>query len=119
MAGGLNTTVTASLSLLGMEHELASLDLVTVQDCGEADNYGGYAWYIRTFDVPADFPTEDLTMAVGYFDEANETYVNGHLIGSSGMRYDIAPENVGIYSRLFSRRRMLCRRISEPGKQPV
>ena len=162
MAEGLNTTVSASISLLGMEHELASLDLVTVQDIGEADdeklidlmgnwyfkayktyrrndatvvdldriayltpdvyetwgtvqpclgwwtgdfdaslggqdNYGGYAWYIRTFDVPADFPTEDLTMAVGYFDEANETYVNGHLIGSSGMRYDIAPDNVGVY----------------------
>ena len=162
MADGLNTTVTASISLLGMEHQIATLDLVTVQDVGEADdeklidlmgtwyfkayktyrrndatvvdldriayltpdvyeswgkvqpclgwwtsdfdaslngqdNYGGYAWYIRTFDVPADFPTDDLTMAVGYFDEANETYVNGQLIGSSGMRYDIAPDGVGVY----------------------
>ncbi len=162
MADGLNTTVTATLSILGMNHELASLSLVTVQDVGEADdeklvdlmgnwyfkayktyrgndstvvdldrisyltpdvyekwgvvqpclgwwtgdfdeslggqdNYGGYAWYIRTFEVPEDFPKEDLTMAVGYFDEANETYVNGQLIGSSGMRYDIAPDGVGVY----------------------
>ncbi len=162
MADGLNTTVKASISLLGMEHDIASLDLVTVQDVGEADdeklidlmgtwyfkayktyrrndktiveldkiadivpevyetwgrvqpclgwwtadfdsslggqdNYGGYAWYVRTFEVPADFPTEDLTMAVGYFDEANETYVNGHLIGSNGMDFTIAGEGVGVY----------------------
>ena len=59
-------------------------------------NYGGYAWYVRTFEVPEGFATEDLILTVGYFDEACEVYVNGVLIGSSGMDYTIA-EGIGVY----------------------
>ena len=59
-------------------------------------NYGGYAWYVRTFDLPEDFPTEGLVMAAGYFDEANELYINGKLVGSTGMDYTIA-DGIGVY----------------------
>lgn len=161
MADGLNTTVSVSADILGMDRELASLSLVSVQDTGSADdeqqidlmgnwyfnayktykkndtevvpldkvenitedvyttwgtvqpglgwwtndfdaslggnaNYGGYAWYVRTFDLPEDFPTEGLVMATGYFDEANEVYINGKLVGSTGMDYTIA-DGVGVY----------------------
>lgn len=161
MAAGLNTTVSVSAEILGMNRELSSLSLVSVQDTGSADdeqqvdlmgnwyfkayksykrndtevveldkvenitedvyttwgtvqpglgwwtndfdsslggngNYGGYAWYVRTFDLPEDFPTEGLVMATGYFDEANEVYINGKLVGSTGMDYTIA-EGIGVY----------------------
>lgn len=161
MADGLNTTVSVSAEILGMDRDLASLSLVSVQDTGSADdeqqvdlmgnwyfkayktykrndteiteldkvenitedvyttwgtvqpglgwwtndfdsslegngNYGGYAWYVRTFDLPEDFPTEGLVMAAGYFDEANEVYINGKLVGSTGMDYTIA-EGIGVY----------------------
>lgn len=161
MADGLNTTVSVSADILGMNRELASLSLVSVQDTGSADdeqqidlmgnwyfnaykpykrndtevvaldkvenitedvyttwgtvqpglgwwtsdfdaslggnaNYGGYAWYVRTFDLPENFPTEGLVMATGYFDEANEVYINGKLVGSTGMDYTIA-DGVGVY----------------------
>ena len=35
-------------------------------------------------------------MATGYFDEANEVYINGKLVGSTGMDYTIA-DGVGVY----------------------
>ena len=161
MASGINTTLSATASFLGMTQDLASLSMVSVQDTGEADdeqlvdlmgnwyfkayktyrpndttveeldqianitpdvyetwgvvqpalgwwtgdfdeslggqdNYGGYAWYVRTFELAEDFPKEGLLFTIGYFDEANEVYVNGTRIGSLGMRYDIA-EGIGVY----------------------
>lgn len=59
-------------------------------------NYEGYAWYVREFEVPEDFAAEDLVAAVGKFDEANEVYINGKLVGSTGMLYDVA-EGIGVY----------------------
>ena len=60
-------------------------------------NYGGYAWYVRTFYVPEDFPTEGLILSGGKFDEANEMYINGVLVGSLGMDYTINDEHIGVY----------------------
>lgn len=161
MAPGINTTVTADISFLGMTRQLAELSLVSVQETGTADdeqqidlmgnwhfkayksykkndtsvveldraenitedvykewgivqpglgwwtsdfdsslgnndNYSGYAWYVRNFDVPEDFPKEGLIMAAGYFDEANEVYINGIRVGSTGMDYTIA-DGIGVY----------------------
>ena len=58
-------------------------------------NFAGYAWYVRTFDIPKEFTKEDLILTVGYFDEANETYVNGKLVGSNGIVFD--ENGVGSY----------------------
>ncbi len=60
------------------------------------DNYAGYAWYVRTFEVPEDFPSGELTLAAGFFDEANEVYVNGKLVGSTGMDYS-SGDGIGVY----------------------
>ena len=65
-------------------------------DEGFTSQYGGYAWYVRTFEVPEDFATEGLVMATGYFDEANEVFINGVRVGSTGMDYTIA-DGVGVY----------------------
>lgn len=58
-------------------------------------NFSGYAWYVRTFKIPADFPKEGLLCPVGYFDESNEVYINGHLVGSTGVNFD--ENGVGTY----------------------
>lgn len=63
---------------------------------GGNGNYGGYAWYVRSFDLPEDFPKDGLILAVGCFDEANEVYINGNRVGSTGMDYTIA-EGIGVY----------------------
>ena len=41
----------------------------------------------KNFDLPEekDFKTEGLVVAVGCFDESNEVYINGKLIGSNGI----------------------------------
>ena len=162
MADGINTTLTAEISFMGMSHQAGSLFMVAVQDTGTADdeqqvdlmgdwyfkaykpysrndastveldkvanlteqeytswgvvqpclgwwtadfdeslggnaNYSGYAWYVRTFDLPEekDFKTEGLVVAVGCFDESNEVYINGKLIGSNGINFN--DEGVGFY----------------------
>ena len=162
MADGINTTLTAEISFMGMSHQAGSLSMVAVQDTGTADdeqqvdlmgdwyfkaykpysrndastveldkvanlteqeytswgvvqpclgwwtadfdeslggnaNYSGYAWYVRTFDLPEekDFKTEGLVVAVGCFDESNEVYINGKLIGSNGINFN--DEGVGFY----------------------
>lgn len=60
------------------------------------ENFGGYAWYVRTFDVPEDFPQQQLLLSAGFFDEANEVYINGALVGSTGMDYTQV-EGIGVY----------------------
>ena len=54
---------------------------------GYADmgSYVGRAWYRREFFVPADFPTEDLTLLAGKIDDADEVFINGQKVGSTGM----------------------------------
>ena len=52
------------------------------------DNKTGYGWYVKEFDYDTSLPDEDLVLSVGRFDEANEVYVNGTLVGSNGMNYD-------------------------------
>ncbi|APH06209.1 alpha/beta hydrolase-fold protein [Bacillus weihaiensis] len=59
---------------------------------GGNPNWTGYAWYVREFDMPTDFKSEDLLLALGKFDEANEVYVNGVRVGATGI-----PEAGGNY----------------------
>ena len=47
--------------------------------------YTGRAWYRREFFVPEDFPTEDLTLLAGKIDDADEVFINGQKVGSTGM----------------------------------
>jgi len=46
--------------------------------------YDGYAWYRKVFILPSDYSGELLYLSLGYVDDVDETYVNGHLVGSSG-----------------------------------
>ncbi len=44
----------------------------------------GVVWYRFTFDVPADFKTENLELVLGKINSADETYVNGQMVGATG-----------------------------------
>ncbi|MGB4659674.1 MAG: alpha/beta hydrolase-fold protein [Mobilitalea sp.] len=59
-----------------------------------SSNRACYAWYVRTFDLSASFPKEDLLLTIGKFDEANEVYLNGTLVGNTGYKYT---GTVGVY----------------------
>ena len=55
--------------------------------------YAGYAWYVREFEIPETFDTNGLMINLGMVDEADETYINGVRVGSTGIeeeggRYD-------------------------------
>ena len=48
--------------------------------------YAGYAWYVRSFDVPAEFDRTGLQIDAGMIDEADEIYINGVRVGSCGIK---------------------------------
>ncbi len=45
--------------------------------------YDGFAWYKRTFNVPAGFTKEPLVVLLGKIDDFDKVYINGKLIGST------------------------------------
>ncbi len=47
--------------------------------------YSGYAWYAKDFTIPADFPAGDYTLALGCFDETDLVFVNGTMVGGTGL----------------------------------
>ena len=51
----------------------------------------GWAWYARTFTVPADFTKENLLLLVGYCDDRAEVFVNGKRIGGTGINDEGVP----------------------------
>lgn len=46
--------------------------------------YDGYAWYRKHFYCPSEAKGRDITLELGYIDDVDEVYVNGHLVGSTG-----------------------------------
>ncbi len=47
--------------------------------------YVGYAYYVKDFTLPADFPKETAYFPVGSLDETDMLFINGKLVGSMGM----------------------------------
>ncbi|MDJ0334622.1 alpha/beta hydrolase-fold protein [Salinibacterium sp. G-O1] len=48
-------------------------------------SYDGFAWYRLTFDLPAQAEGTNLVASLGFLDDVDEAYLNGVLIGSSGV----------------------------------
>lgn len=46
--------------------------------------YDGFAWYRSTFEIPDAWKKEDLILNIGAIDDADETYLNGTLVGRTG-----------------------------------
>jgi hypothetical protein len=59
--------------------------------------YNGYAWYRTSFILSSEFRKTDLYLILGYIDDVDQTYINGHLIGISG---DYPPKYRTAYNAL-------------------
>jgi len=46
--------------------------------------YDGFAWYRKTFMLPASAQNKNVYAHIGYVDDACEVFINGHLIGEGG-----------------------------------
>lgn len=46
--------------------------------------YDGYAWYRTSFKLSSEMEDKDLYLVLGYVDDVDQTFINGHLIGVSG-----------------------------------
>ena len=49
------------------------------------ENYDGFAWYKKTFFLPENFDGEGMILLLGKIDDIDQTYVNGILVGSTGL----------------------------------
>jgi sialate O-acetylesterase len=48
------------------------------------NGYNGYAFYRKTFEIPSAYKDRTLYLNMGYIDDVDEVYLNGHKIGASG-----------------------------------
>ena len=46
--------------------------------------YDGYAWYRKEFELNSDLDGKSVYLYIGYIDDVDEVFVNGHLIGLTG-----------------------------------
>jgi hypothetical protein len=46
--------------------------------------YDGFAWYRKTFKLPADFTTDDMVILLGRIDDMDQVFINGKLVGGTG-----------------------------------
>jgi hypothetical protein len=46
--------------------------------------YDGFAWYRKTFKLPANFTTDDMVILVGRIDDMDQVFINGKLVGETG-----------------------------------
>lgn len=60
---------------------------VTSNFGGSFFDYGiiGDGYYVRTFNLPENFDAQDLILSIGYLDDRGETFINGQLVGATGM----------------------------------
>ena len=48
-------------------------------------DYIGYGWHVKEFEIPSDFPEGEYYVPMGYFDETDICFINGKIIGSTGL----------------------------------
>jgi sialate O-acetylesterase len=64
--------------------EWATIDVPEFWEDQGYDEYDGYAWYRKRFDVPAEIIDQRLVMIAGKIDDIDEVYINGELVGRTG-----------------------------------
>lgn len=50
----------------------------------EGEKYVGFAWYRLHIKLPKEKPEDALAIELGWIDDVDATYLNGHLIGKTG-----------------------------------
>lgn len=63
--------------------------------------YDGFAWYKRTFTIPANFTREEVVLLVGKIDDFDKVYINGKLIGSTNDQEDYGSSTSYEKSRVY------------------
>jgi hypothetical protein len=48
------------------------------------NTYDGFAWYRKTFKLPAGFQEKDLVLIMGQIDDLDEVFINGKYVGGTG-----------------------------------
>ena len=48
------------------------------------NGYNGYAFYRKNINIPSTYKGRMLYLNMGYIDDVDEVYLNGHKIGSTG-----------------------------------
>jgi Glycosyl hydrolases family 2, sugar binding domain/Beta-galactosidase second all-beta domain len=76
--------------------------------------YNGYAWYRKQIHIPHHIQNKSLYISLGYIDDADEVYLNGRLIGSSG---SFPPKFETAYNAY--RKYPVSAEYFEPGKENV
>jgi sialate O-acetylesterase len=76
------------LSFLNNDNEKTSSIKLMVPahwDIQGYQNYDGFAWYRKTFFLSKDFDGQNMILLLGKIDDIDQTYVNGILVGSTGL----------------------------------
>ena len=68
---------------------------------GVWDDFDGIGWFRRSFDLPAAADGLNLVLSAGFMDDADETFINGQLVGRSG---EFSGSENGSDSQWFERR---------------
>lgn len=70
------------------EYDDSKWDMLFVPKSWESSgyvDYNGFAWYRKSFEFNGSLNDEILFLLLGYIDDVDEVYLNGHLIGASGI----------------------------------
>jgi len=69
-----------------LDYNDSSWETIKVPNAWEAEGYkgyNGYAWYRKNIRLDV-VPSEDLVLVIGSIDDADEVYINGRFVGSTG-----------------------------------
>lgn len=69
------------------DYDDKSWDNITVPAAWENQGfreYDGFAWYRKTFQLPARFGSNDMVILMGRIDDMDQVFVNGKLVGETG-----------------------------------
>ncbi len=72
----------------GVAYNDSGWDYVKVPNSWESNGfigYNGYAWYRKTFNLNSEISGDYVFLLMGTIDDVDEVYVNGQLIGYSGV----------------------------------
>ncbi len=67
------------------DHNWDSLFVPSHWDNQGYRDYNGFAWYRKTIDLPLALQNKKLILLMGKIDDIDEVYINGILIGSTGV----------------------------------
>lgn len=81
-------TVGDDLKWANYDYNDADWDYVNVPNSWESngfDEYNGYAWYRKKFQISSSVDDRSLFIVLGKIDDVDQVYFNGHLIGATGI----------------------------------